>query len=233
MSLRTVAGDTPSWERSAKALEPTGSLVETKSRTIARSTSSLRSSSIPGHLPPSVRHEHLPHWHSGLLALLACWHFWLAGTFGLLALRPAECQVYGAPPGPVPGQRTHGDHGARPARGRGSAALRRQDRRLQLRGLLRDRVIDRLAVEQQGRRLHDAVLGRLVLHLLHPALVARRTHAVGEGRRGQANFRTPLEQVVGRVAVGVLLGLVGVELGVVRRERADVHGAPGGVRGAH
>src|SRR5664280_1689788 len=162
MSLRTVAGDTPSWERSAKALEPTGSLVETKSRTIARSTSSLRSSSIPGHLPPSVRHEHLPHWHSDLLAL------WLA-----------ECQVYGAPPGPVPG--------------RGSAALRRQDRRPQLRGLQRDRVIDWLAVEQQGRRLHDAVLGRLVLHLLHPALVARRTHAVGEGRRGQANFRTPLD----------------------------------------
>src|SRR5664280_3900468 len=91
MSLRTVAGDTPSWERWAKALEPTGSLVETKSRTIARSTSSLRSSSIPGHLPPSVRHEHLPHWHSGLLAL------WLA-----------ECQVYGAPPGPAPGQRTQG-----------------------------------------------------------------------------------------------------------------------------
>src|SRR5664280_2743483 len=168
-----------------------------------------------------------------LTGTLACWHFWLAGTFGLLALRPAECQVYGAPPGPVPGQRTQGDHGARLARGRGSAALRRQDRRLQLRGLQRDRVIDRLAVEQQGRRLHDAVLGRLVLHLLHPALVARRTHAVGEGRRGQANFRTPLEQVVGRVAVGVLLGLVGVELGVVRRKRTNVHGAPGGVRGAH
>src|SRR5674536_371922 len=106
-------------QRSAKALEPTGSLVETKSRTIARSTSSLRSSSIPGHLPPSVRHEHLPHWHSGLLAL------WLA-----------ECQVYGAPPGPAPGQRTQGDHGARPARGRGSAALRRQDRRLQLLSLI-------------------------------------------------------------------------------------------------
>ena len=45
MSLRTVAGLTPRLCRSARALEPTGSVVETKSSTIARRTSSLRSSS--------------------------------------------------------------------------------------------------------------------------------------------------------------------------------------------
>ena len=46
MSLRTVAGETPRWPRSATAFEPTGSLVRTKPSTIARSTSSRRSSSI-------------------------------------------------------------------------------------------------------------------------------------------------------------------------------------------
>src|SRR5450755_3641583 len=51
MSLRTVAGETPRWCRSTRAFEPTGSLVDTKSWTMARSTSSLRSSSIRS--PPS------------------------------------------------------------------------------------------------------------------------------------------------------------------------------------
>src|SRR6185437_14484972 len=46
MSLRIVAGDTPRLCRSARALLPTGSLVEMKSATMARSTSSLRSSGV-------------------------------------------------------------------------------------------------------------------------------------------------------------------------------------------
>src|SRR5664280_147862 len=115
MSLRTVAGDTPSWERSAKALEPTGSLVETKSRTIARSTSSLRSSSIPGHLPPSVRHEHLPHWHSGLLALLACWHS------GLLS---AKCTARRLAPSPASAPRVTTERGWPAAAGQPPFAAR-------------------------------------------------------------------------------------------------------------
>src|SRR5687768_12722292 len=45
MSLRTVAGETPRLCRSASVFEPTGSFVDTKSSTIARRTSSLRSSS--------------------------------------------------------------------------------------------------------------------------------------------------------------------------------------------
>src|SRR3954466_2250863 len=50
MSLRTVAGLTPRLCRSARFLDPTGSFVETKSSTMARNTSSLRSSSTR-HLP--------------------------------------------------------------------------------------------------------------------------------------------------------------------------------------
>src|SRR3954468_22065963 len=44
MSLRIVAGETPRSCRSARALLPTGSLVETKSWTIARRTCRRRSS---------------------------------------------------------------------------------------------------------------------------------------------------------------------------------------------
>src|SRR4051794_9491307 len=44
MSLRMVAGETPRSCRSARALLPTGSLVETKSWTIARRTCRRRSS---------------------------------------------------------------------------------------------------------------------------------------------------------------------------------------------
>src|SRR5690625_5853872 len=47
MSLRTVADDTPRLCRSTSALDPIGSLVATKSATMARSTSKRRSSAIP------------------------------------------------------------------------------------------------------------------------------------------------------------------------------------------
>src|SRR5262249_2460245 len=50
MSLRTVAGETRRWCRSTSVLLPTGSRVETKSSTMARSTSSLRSSTFTNHL---------------------------------------------------------------------------------------------------------------------------------------------------------------------------------------
>src|SRR5882762_6203407 len=69
MSLRIVAGETPRWWRSARALLPTGSLVAMKSSTMARSTSSLRSSTFipPSERPPptiragaGVQHDTLP-----------------------------------------------------------------------------------------------------------------------------------------------------------------------------
>ncbi len=47
MSLRTVALDTPRLWRSTSDLEPMGSLVATKSATMARSTSKRRSSALP------------------------------------------------------------------------------------------------------------------------------------------------------------------------------------------
>ena len=47
MSLRTVALDTPRLCRSTRVLEPIGSRVETKSATMARSTSKRRSSVPP------------------------------------------------------------------------------------------------------------------------------------------------------------------------------------------
>src|ERR1700757_5071134 len=47
MSLRTVADETPRLWRSTKDFEPIGSLVATKSATIARSTSKRRSSALP------------------------------------------------------------------------------------------------------------------------------------------------------------------------------------------
>src|SRR5689334_17736229 len=59
MSLRTVAGLTRSECRSARLLDPTGSLVDTKSSTMARRTSSLRSSST-GSAPPGTRHYRVP-----------------------------------------------------------------------------------------------------------------------------------------------------------------------------
>src|SRR6266851_4226450 len=45
MSLRIVAGETSRLCRSTRAFDPTGSLVETKSSTMARSTASFLSSS--------------------------------------------------------------------------------------------------------------------------------------------------------------------------------------------
>src|SRR6202035_1994691 len=47
MSLRTVALDTPRLCRSTNVFDPIGSLVETKSATIARRTSRRRSSACP------------------------------------------------------------------------------------------------------------------------------------------------------------------------------------------
>jgi len=47
MSLRTVALETPRLWRSTSVLEPMGSFVETKSATMARSTSKRRSSALP------------------------------------------------------------------------------------------------------------------------------------------------------------------------------------------
>src|ERR1700752_1658030 len=47
MSFRTVALETPRLCRSTRVLEPIGSLVETKSATMARSTSKRRSSALP------------------------------------------------------------------------------------------------------------------------------------------------------------------------------------------
>src|SRR5262249_51137752 len=51
MSLRIVAGETCRLCRSTRVLLPTGSRVDTKSSTMARSTSSLRSSTLTDHLP--------------------------------------------------------------------------------------------------------------------------------------------------------------------------------------
>src|SRR6478609_10743904 len=52
MSLRTVALETPRLWRSTRDLEPMGSLVATKSATMARNTSKRRSSALPiVHLP--------------------------------------------------------------------------------------------------------------------------------------------------------------------------------------
>src|SRR5277367_5714809 len=57
MSLRTVADETPRLCLSTSDFEPIGSLVETKSATIARSTSKRRSSALPIriHLPNLVQ----------------------------------------------------------------------------------------------------------------------------------------------------------------------------------
>ena len=52
MSLRTVADETPRLCRSTSDFEPIGSLVETKSATIARSTSKRRSSAVPIRIDP-------------------------------------------------------------------------------------------------------------------------------------------------------------------------------------
>src|SRR5947209_7657498 len=46
MSLRTVADETPRLWRSTNVLEPIGSLVATKSATMARNTSKRRSSAL-------------------------------------------------------------------------------------------------------------------------------------------------------------------------------------------
>src|SRR5690242_8074777 len=53
MSLRTVALDTPRLCRSTRDFEPIGSLVATKSATMARSTSKRRSSALPTCSPTS------------------------------------------------------------------------------------------------------------------------------------------------------------------------------------
>src|SRR4051794_9460594 len=55
MSLRTVADETPRLCRSTMPLEPTGSLVATKSATIARSTAMRRSSLFIVVGPPPTR----------------------------------------------------------------------------------------------------------------------------------------------------------------------------------
>src|SRR5947209_4236640 len=47
MSLRTVALETPRLCRSTNVFDPIGSLVDTKSATMARSTSNRRSSAVP------------------------------------------------------------------------------------------------------------------------------------------------------------------------------------------
>src|SRR5580704_5623291 len=52
MSLRTVADETPRLCRSTSDFEPIGSLVATKSATIARSTSKRRSSAVPISIDP-------------------------------------------------------------------------------------------------------------------------------------------------------------------------------------
>src|SRR3984893_19217525 len=52
MSLRTVADETPRLCRSTSDFEPIGSLVATKSATIARSTSKRRSSAVAISIDP-------------------------------------------------------------------------------------------------------------------------------------------------------------------------------------
>ena len=59
MSLRTVALDTPRLCRSTSVFEPIGSLVDTKSATMARSTSKRRSSALPN-CSPALRSESAP-----------------------------------------------------------------------------------------------------------------------------------------------------------------------------
>src|SRR5687767_11067462 len=60
MSLRMVAGETPRLWRSTSALDPTGSSVDTKSCTMARSTASFRSSSTAAHLRSGTRECGVP-----------------------------------------------------------------------------------------------------------------------------------------------------------------------------
>src|SRR3954469_10437947 len=67
MSLRMVAGETPRSCRSARALLPTGSLVETKSWTIARRTCRRRSSCAtvtPPRTGPTRLWTECEIWHS-------------------------------------------------------------------------------------------------------------------------------------------------------------------------